>query len=518
MPLYVWGYSGTPNNIALPAGYQQLVMSMHDFSNRTDYNQIRIFAKFLPTDESFSSYNPNHLLDLQPIVAQVAPCNTIGGCPFLFVKGFNGFVNDNNILHRSEFDQNLGRDIEDKYLLRVTPQFNQNDSTCELKIKELNNDISYFDKFSLVAVDHPVGTSLGVSENGDYVLYYASETCELQHAQHEEADVTPELAFDSNDVKTVDGLIDDNVTARFDCPRFSTALVKTRLENQIRNTKINKNYTRKKNNSITDQTFEDSVAIIIDPSALDAGIPIGPPNKRPAGVVTAYDAGIDYESPETQFAQRQNRSTVIIPVGKNVNIDSVYSIWTSDFSLSYLTVTPVFFGGYAENFLELIEANDSISGDVLSNLATLDEVYATLDSTTNITLRFKNIFGNEQPGFVRDYILITNGRYENVNESDNLLSSQENQSVPTRYKLQQNFPNPFNPTTKINFEIPKVSHVNIIVYDIIGKEVTKLINNELKQPGRYHIEFDGKNIASGVYFYRLETSEFIQTKRMVLIK
>lgn len=90
-------------------------------------------------------------------------------------------------------------------------------------------------------------------------------------------------------------------------------------------------------------------------------------------------------------------------------------------------------------------------------------------------------------------------------------------SIPDTYSLAQNFPNPFNPVTKINFAIPKQGLVTLKIYDILGKEVVTLMN-EHKAAGFYNIEFNAGDFASGVYFYRLEASEFIDVKRMMLIK
>ena len=93
--------------------------------------------------------------------------------------------------------------------------------------------------------------------------------------------------------------------------------------------------------------------------------------------------------------------------------------------------------------------------------------------------------------------------------------------VPVEYSLSQNYPNPFNPTTKINFDLPKDSKVSLTVYDLLGREIIKLVNNEFRTAGSYTIEFNAGSLSSGVYFYRLETygeSKFIMAKRMILIK
>ncbi|HRI48224.1 MAG TPA: T9SS type A sorting domain-containing protein [Ignavibacteriaceae bacterium] len=88
---------------------------------------------------------------------------------------------------------------------------------------------------------------------------------------------------------------------------------------------------------------------------------------------------------------------------------------------------------------------------------------------------------------------------------------------PTEYALYQNYPNPFNPTTTINYQIPKEGLVTLKIYDILGKEVATLINEE-KQAGKYSIEFSASKLSSGVYLYELRSNEFKSTKKLLLMK
>jgi len=88
---------------------------------------------------------------------------------------------------------------------------------------------------------------------------------------------------------------------------------------------------------------------------------------------------------------------------------------------------------------------------------------------------------------------------------------------PSDFYLSQNYPNPFNPVTNVKYSIPQSSFVSIKIYDILGNEVATLINEE-KPAGEYEIKFNGDNLSSGVYFYRLETNEFQKTLSMVLMK
>ena len=90
-------------------------------------------------------------------------------------------------------------------------------------------------------------------------------------------------------------------------------------------------------------------------------------------------------------------------------------------------------------------------------------------------------------------------------------------TIPDNYNLSQNYPNPFNPVTKINFAIPKAGFVTLKIYDILGREVNTLVNESVKA-GNYSVEFNGTALSSGVYFYRLISDNFIDTKKMMLIK
>jgi len=90
--------------------------------------------------------------------------------------------------------------------------------------------------------------------------------------------------------------------------------------------------------------------------------------------------------------------------------------------------------------------------------------------------------------------------------------------LPNRFKLHQNYPNPFNPNTTINFDIPKNSNIVLKVYDISGKVVAILSENEFKIAGSYKVTWNAENFSSGVYFCRIEADNFVDIKKMVLIK
>jgi len=89
--------------------------------------------------------------------------------------------------------------------------------------------------------------------------------------------------------------------------------------------------------------------------------------------------------------------------------------------------------------------------------------------------------------------------------------------LPKTYSLSQNYPNPFNPKTNIRFDLPKEGFVTLKVFDILGREVTTLVNQTMNA-GSYSVDFDASNLQSGIYFYRLQAGEFTAVKKLVLMK
>ena len=93
-----------------------------------------------------------------------------------------------------------------------------------------------------------------------------------------------------------------------------------------------------------------------------------------------------------------------------------------------------------------------------------------------------------------------------------------NNEEATQFNLYQNYPNPFNPVTSIEYYLPKQTMVSLKVYDLLGREIAVLANNELRQAGLHQVSFNGKDIASGIYYYKISAGEFSDIKRMMLVK
>ncbi len=95
-------------------------------------------------------------------------------------------------------------------------------------------------------------------------------------------------------------------------------------------------------------------------------------------------------------------------------------------------------------------------------------------------------------------------------------------NVPLTFNLEQNYPNPFNPSTVIKYSIAKNTHVKLVVYNLLGQEVATLVNNEMKA-GNYSVKWNGLDnhnmkVTSGIYIYRIESGDFVASKKMMLLK
>jgi len=98
-----------------------------------------------------------------------------------------------------------------------------------------------------------------------------------------------------------------------------------------------------------------------------------------------------------------------------------------------------------------------------------------------------------------------------------VLAVENDNGFPDRFELEQNYPNPFNPSTTIKYELPKASEVRLSVYDKLGHELSTLVN-ERREAGVHEVKFDAAGLSSGVYFYRLQAGDFVQLKKLVLLK
>jgi len=426
--------------------------------------------------------NPNQFLRPNP---------PYSGCPFVLVNNGEKFVYDNNLLHRSEHLINAGKYIEDKYKLKTTPSVYPQDSTIMLAVKETNIDVNYFDQFRLLIADHPVGTEMGITENNDPVIYTPKYVISPSHAEISGKNITNYLKYGIQNPKFIKGIENEILSAKF--PEASSL-----------------------------PSESDSIALIFNPGS--AGLtPVIPVVKDIAGNINIQDSKGNNEKSDLIFSKRIVNSEIILPVFANKGIDALTIEWKDNFQMSYLAYTGINYSGFFTEELELVEAEDLFTGNVLNFVKDKDNITIQCDSSNQLILKFKNSLSPLKYGYLRSYIFITNGRYEKGKQfniensiSENKLKADDSNIKSTEFTV-GNFPNPFNPKTIINYQLPKSDVVSLKIFDVLGNEVMVLVN-EKQNAGTYSVEFDGSRFASGIYFYTIRTGDFIQTKKMMLIK
>ncbi|MFH1194674.1 MAG: carboxylesterase family protein [bacterium] len=218
-----------------------------------------------------------------------------------------------------------------------------------------------------------------------------------------------------------------------------------------------------------------------------------------------------------------------------ISMSGAYQIKTLDEMTFSKAIDLTFLGGYSNNDAELDSASPAnyiSSGEEIPPFYLL-HCGLDLPSLPEQKIFFKNRLELFNKEVYDDYLF----EYSHVSEmtsigfidelpTQKIISFIENNILPVEnnfasftgeFALYQNFPNPFNPVTVISFQLPVVSKVQLKVYDILGNEVAKLIN-ETKEPGIYKIKYDGGGLPSGIYFYALYLDRFKEVRPMVLLK
>lgn len=182
-------------------------------------------------------------------------------------------------------------------------------------------------------------------------------------------------------------------------------------------------------------------------------------------------------------------------------------------------VNAKFYLGDPNNGGTLIESNDS------KTIFSTDDF---IEARSSKIISFDWTLPENAPYFPRIYIVIDpDNQIDEIHESNNIgwkvLNYKEGtvginvENKISTFELSQNYPNPFNPITTINYSVSKFSKVEIKIFDVLGREIKTLINEE-KSPGQYTVQFNANNLSSGVYFYRMHADNFLSTKKLILLK
>ncbi len=241
----------------------------------------------------------------------------------------------------------------------------------------------------------------------------------------------------------------------------------------------------------------------------------GNPDNFVATDVTFPFSGFDLEFP-TDAASVEVTSDITVTWEATTDFDGndvgyEWVLYSADTSEVIVKVPSNNSGVDAEVTLDFATVDGLLAGAGLEVGASADFVWNVLVNDGVDTVAVSSGYDLPTNSFTPLYYTLTLERgLETSNESEN--------GVPQEFGLDQNYPNPFNPSTNINFSLPQTSRVTLAVYDMLGRRVATLLNNQQLNAANHSVKFDASALASGMYIYRIEAGSFISTRKMMLIK
>lgn len=406
-------------------------------------------------------------------------------CPFLYSLNGPDTLRQNNILNAS-IDTSGGGNLVFDYML-LQGDIEPNSGKYNFFIREDEDADDSLDWSSLVTVDHNAGTDLLISKGGS--LYEELIT------------VPPSSATDDLGNDVLDEL------------RYADEVYYTRDDS-----------------GWLDITYEGLDTFNLSLDDPPSGTVPGDPHKTPTGMATGKphpniltvsvkDSNGDWQEVERIFARKKSQPSFVDLSDFFAPIVEVRYKWSVRYQVDFISydwVKPITDG------IRLLEPssaylNDSL--DVLNLIRKVNNHFAGFTSNEFISLEFP--YYDVPVDKERDFIFLCRGKY---NSADSLAppKPEPDLPLPTELALNQNYPNPFNSTTIIRYANPTTQFVCIKIYNILGQEVTTPLS-EVKDAGYYQIIWDGKNaagesVSSGIYFYRLFTTEKEIRKKMLLLK
>lgn len=381
-----------------------------------------------------------------------------GGCPYVF--GWNGeaFVADNNILPESEYPGNENRDVTDYYKLLIPPKLENGQYV--LSIREFENEESHFDQIGLIAVDHGDSTDIAVLPEGKIIRYslpfkLVDDPCRCN-------DYANTLSrIDGSALRLATG---DSVALNFQSSSTGDANLSDRTEGGL----------------------------------LLGGWVVHGREAQSTGKIQMVGRVAEKENlvgPSSPFTFREHPTLVYIPLERSDQQLTVH--FGSDAALDYANLALPDSSTNAVKELRLMSAYHTQNSDVTSSIKNTDGVSATLRPGESIELRFEA--PTLPPDTRRSFILVSRGRYARI-------AGPWQNGVPQSFELGQNHPNPFNPQTTVNYQLAAPGHVVVVVFDMIGREITRLVDED-QEAGYYERTWDASSRSSGVYFARIMVSD-----------
>ena len=240
---------------------------------------------------------------------------------------------------------------------------------------------------------------------------------------------------------------------------------------------------------------------------------MGTGNQREAVILFTSDGGQTWAT--TYESNRERESVQVLcfvddltgyASVETISSPEKYVLKTTNGGLNW---TALSFPNYPESGIGFMNANTGwVGGDFNPTYGTTDGGVTWFNANIGQFINGFQFFGDTLGYACGQYVY----KYERTN---NLI--QTSSEIPDGFELVQNFPNPFNPSTKINYRLQVAGVTRLVVIDLMGREVAELVN-EYHSPGSYEYKFDASNLSSGVYYYKITAGEFVSVKKMLLVK
>ncbi len=387
-----------------------------------------------------------------------------GPCPFLFTWNGSEFVEDNNILAGS----GQGEIVTDPYKLIQSLIETEPPRRYKLEIREEETEHSFFDMVILKTIDHPQDVEIGINVEDEIIPVSTAYTPVSAISGGEDyADVL------NGDITWFEGCAGDTMVVEF---------------------------------GIIDEVDDKELWLESDR------------NGYPISIEIERD-GWEYV---TSVFPRNNFSQIpIVSLSEFIDDEEALAlrlIWFADHNLKTIRIVQPEDELIVETTSPLVLAIHSQLGNVKQELLNEDEEYAEV--IPGDTLRLEFAVTGQTPGCMRDFVFVSNGYY--TTETGGGGAQTMDSKVPKVFSLSQNCPNPFFGETIINYTLPRETRVSLKIYDVSGRVVTTLVD-EPQNAGYYGLKWKGvgssdRKVAAGVYFIRMEASDYRKTKKIILLR
>jgi hypothetical protein len=409
-------------------------------------------------------------------------CNESPGCPCLFVYDGERFMGENTILAPVELARDRSSDVSDVLLLKqLVPLI---DDVYKLQISEFEEEHSFLDQVELLAVDHEFGSKVAVTRDGGMFVYDPAKFREPISC-HDERGIAQDslLQLDPEDRVFMSGqgsLVLDFGPVSQDSTNEILLLPCCGDDG-----------SSKTISKVVAGEYIPQIGLLVETQKEGVWQVIDSIPPRLAQEEASIDLS-DYTSTDQELKIKLSWD------------ERGYSFSEFRCFEAKLFDQP--------QPLTLINASHSSLGNVIQELTFDDNDYVELLPGENIDLSFSYL--PPEPSEVRDFVFKCNGHY--ITENLAKVAS------PSFEELQQNYPNPFNPQTQIEFSLTEASKVSLVIYNLLGQKVITLVD-EMLPKGKHKVHWNGEDesrnkAASGIYFYRLQTGEYNEVRKMIMLK